>query len=149
MEEKIVESVEPKLDKLGRSYGTGRRKTSVARVWFKKTDSGSQSITINGKSWDKYLQHFGNRRVKSFISPVESCFGSEAPCEIKATVKGGGLTGQVDALKHGLSRAIVGFDYEMRAILKKLKFLTRDPRKVERKKFGFHKARKQPQFRKR
>ena len=141
--EDISESTIPKLDKLGRAYATGRRKTSVSRVWIKH---GSNKISVNGKSSKDYFK----RKIYSTILE-EPLFKTDNldKLEIFATVSGGGLSGQAGALRHGISRALVNFDPSLRKKLKKAGFLTRDARKVERKKFGKHKARRSPQFSKR
>ena len=137
------ESILPKLDKLGRAYATGRRKTSVSRVWIKH---GSNKISVNGKPSNDYFK----RKIYSTILE-EPLFKTDNldKLEIFATVSGGGLSGQAGALRHGISRALVNFDPSLRKKLKKAGFLTRDARKVERKKFGKHKARRSPQFSKR
>ena len=141
--EDISESTLPKLDKLGRAYATGRRKTSVSRVWIKH---GSNKISVNGKPSKDYFK----RKIYSTILE-EPLFKTDNldKLEIFATVSGGGLSGQAGALRHGISRALVNFDPSLRKKLKKAGFLTRDARKVERKKFGKHKARRSPQFSKR
>ncbi len=141
--EDIAESTLPKLDKLGRAYATGRRKTSVSRVWIK---FGSKKISVNGKPSKDYFK----RKIYSTILE-EPLFKTDNldKLEIFATVSGGGLSGQAGALRHGISRALVNFDPSLRKKLKKAGFLTRDARKVERKKFGKHKARRSPQFSKR
>ena len=133
----------PKLDNLGRAYATGRRKTSVSRVWLKH---GSNKISVNGKSSKDYFK----RKIYSTILE-EPLFKTDYldKLEVFATVSGGGLSGQAGALRHGISRALVNFDPSLRKRLKKAGFLTRDARKVERKKFGKHKARRSPQFSKR
>ena len=133
----------PKLDNLGRAYATGRRKTSVSRVWLK---NGSNKISVNGKSSKDYFK----RKIYSTILE-EPLFKTDYldKLEVFATVSGGGLSGQAGALRHGISRALVNFDPSLRRKLKKAGFLTRDARKVERKKFGKHKARRSPQFSKR
>ena len=134
---------DPKLDNLGRAYATGRRKTSVSRVWLK---NGSNKISVNGKSSKDYFK----RKIYSTILE-EPLFKTDYldKLEVFATVSGGGLSGQAGALRHGISRALVNFDPSLRKKLKKAGFLTRDARKVERKKFGKHKARRSPQFSKR
>ena len=141
--EDIAESTLPKLDKLGRAYATGRRKTSVSRVWIKH---GSNKISVNGKSSKDYFK----RKIYSTILE-EPLFKTDNldKLEVFSTVSGGGLSGQAGALRHGISRALVNFDPSLRKKLKKAGFLTRDARKVERKKFGKHKARRSPQFSKR
>ena len=141
--EGIGESTTPKLDKQGRAYATGRRKTSVSRVWIKH---GSNKISVNGKPSKDYFK----RKIYNTILE-EPLFKTDNldKLEIFATVSGGGLSGQAGALRHGISRALVNFDPSLRKKLKKAGFLTRDARKVERKKFGKHKARRSPQFSKR
>ena len=139
----IAESTLPKLDKLGRAYATGRRKTSVSRVWIKH---GSNKISVNGKPRKDYF------KIKIYSTILEEpLFKTDYldKLEVFATVSGGGLSGQAGALRHGISRALVNFDPSLRKKLKKAGFLTRDARKVERKKFGKHKARRSPQFSKR
>ena len=133
----------PKIDKLGRAYATGRRKTSVSRVWVKY---GKNQITVNGKKSTDYFK----RKILNTIleEPIEKTDNLEK-LEIFSTVVGGGLSGQAGAIRHGISRALVNLDPTLRKKLKNLGFLTRDARKVERKKFGRHKARRSPQFSKR
>ena len=130
-------------DNLGRSYATGKRKNSIARVWIKR---GSGEITINGKKLDKYF----SRPVLQMIvnQPIE-IIQSVGSYEIMATVKGGGLSGQAGALRHGISKALSTYDTGYRPTLKKVGFLTRDSRVVERKKSGLAKARRSYQFSKR
>ena len=131
------------LDSKDRAYATGKRKNSIARVWIKR---GKGEITINGKTLDKYF----SRPVLQMIvnQPIE-VIQSAGSYEIKATVKGGGLSGQAGALRHGISKALSLYDNSLRPVLKKVGFLTRDSRVVERKKFGLAKARKSYQFSKR
>ena len=138
-----IESQKPSLDKLGRAYATGRRKMSVSRVWIKH---GSGKIIVNGKSVNEYFL----RKIYSTIiqDPLNRTENLDK-VEIFSTVSGGGLSGQAGALRHGISRALVNLDPSLRKKLKQLGFLTRDARKVERKKFGKHKARRSPQFSKR
>ena len=124
-------------------YGTGRRKTSTARVFLR---SGSGSITVNGKSLDDY---FGRETARMVVrQPLEKMEMMES-FDIKVTVRGGGGTGQSGAIRHGITRALIAYDEEMRPPLRKAGFVTRDPRKVERKKVGLHKARKATQYSKR
>ena len=129
----IKEAEQPKLDKLGRAYATGRRKTSVSRVWIKY---GGNKITVNGKPSKDYFK----RKIYSTIleEPLSKTENLDK-LEIFSTVSGGGLSGQAGAIRHGISRALVNFDPSLRKRLKKAGFLTRDARKVERKKFGKHK----------
>ena len=133
----------PNVDKLGRAYATGRRKTSVSRVWVKY---GKNQIIVNGKKSTDYFK----RKILNTIleEPIEKTDNLEK-LEIFSTVVGGGLSGQAGAIRHGISRALVNLDPNLRKKLKTLGFLTRDARKVERKKFGRHKARRSPQFSKR
>ena len=124
-------------------YGTGRRKSSVARVHL--FPNGTGSITINGRDIDEY---FGLETLKMVVRQPLEATGNTGKMDIVATVTGGGVTGQAGALRHGISRALLAAgDY--RAELKKAGFLTRDARMVERKKYGLKKARKRPQFSKR
>ena len=131
------------LDSNDRAYATGKRKNSIARVWIKR---GKGEITINGKKLDKYF----SRPVLQMIvnQPIE-IIQSVGSYEITATVKGGGLSGQAGALRHGISKALSLYDNSLRPVLKKVGFLTRDSRVVERKKFGLAKARRSYQFSKR
>tara|TARA_B100001175_G_C18992444_1_gene395021 strand:+ start:61 stop:489 length:429 start_codon:yes stop_codon:yes gene_type:complete len=139
----IEEIKKPKLDNKDRSYATGKRKNSIARVWLKK---GEGKIFINGKSLDKYF----TRPVLQMIvnQPLET-IQSAGTYDIMATVSGGGLSGQAGAIRHGISKALTFYDSELRPALKKVGFLTRDSRVVERKKAGLAKARRSYQFSKR
>ncbi len=134
---------ESNLDSKNRSYATGKRKNSIARVWLKK---GEGKISINGKSIDKYF----TRPVLQMIvnQPLEA-IQSTGSYDIMATVSGGGLSGQAGAIRHGISKALTFYDSELRPALKKVGFLTRDSRVVERKKAGLAKARRSYQFSKR
>ena len=124
-------------------YGTGRRKHSVARV---RMYPGSGNITINGRSIDEY---FGLETLKLIVcQPLELTETTEK-FDIVCTVAGGGVTGQAGAIRHGISRALLVFNQELRPTLKKAGFLTRDPRMKERKKYGLKAARRAPQFSKR
>ena len=131
------------LDNKGRSYATGKRKNSIARVWLKKGDG---KISINGKSLNKY---FSRPVLQMVVNQPLELINSENEYDIKATVKGGGLSGQAGALRHGISKALTLYDIGFRPALKKVGFLTRDPRVVERKKAGLAKARRSYQFSKR
>lgn len=124
-------------------YGTGRRKHSVARV---RVYEGSGKITINGRDIDDY---FGLETLKLIVRQPFAVTNTGDRFDIVCTVKGGGVTGQAGAIRHGLSRALLQFDPELRAVLKKEGFLTRDPRMKERKKYGLKAARRAPQFSKR
>ena len=132
-----------KLDNKQRMYATGKRKNSIARVWLKKGDG---KISINGKN----LKNYFSRPVLQMIvnQPLE-VIQSVDGYEITATVKGGGLSGQAGAIRHGISKALSLYDIGLRPALKKVGFLTRDSRVVERKKAGLAKARRSYQFSKR
>ena len=125
-------------------YGTGRRKSAVARV--RVYQGGTGSITINGRSIDDY---FGLETLKLIVRQPLALTETEGKFDIVCTVTGGGVTGQAGAIRHGLSRALLQFDAELRPVLKKAGFLTRDPRMKERKKYGLKAARRAPQFSKR
>ena len=133
----------PKIDSLGRAYSTGKRKDAVARVWIKK---GSGKIIVNKKPVEKY---FARPTLQMIIQQAFSVTSAENQFDVMATVKGGGLSGQAGAVRHGMSRALTIFDGELRAALKAAGFLTRDSRVVERKKYGKPKARRSFQFSKR
>ena len=124
-------------------YGTGRRKSSVARV---RVYPGSGNITINGRSIDEY---FGLETLKLIVRQPLNRTDTTDKFDIVCTVAGGGVTGQAGAIRHGLSRALLVYDPELRPVLKKAGFLTRDPRMKERKKYGLKAARRAPQFSKR
>ena len=132
-----------KLDNKGRAYATGKRKNSVARVWLKK---GEGKIVINGKTIDKY---FSRPVLQMIVNQPLEVIQSIGNYEINATVKGGGLSGQAGAIRHGISKALTLYDTGLRPALKKIGFLTRDSRVVERKKSGLAKARRSYQFSKR
>ena len=125
-------------------YGTGRRKKSVARV--RVYSNGTGKITINDRDIDDY---FGLETLKLIVRQPLALTGTEEKFDIVCRVNGGGVTGQAGAIRHGLSRAILQFDEELRPTLKKAGFLTRDPRMKERKKYGLKGARRAPQFSKR
>ena len=137
------EDSKPKLDSFGRAYSTGKRKDAVARVWIKK---GSGKITVNKKPVEKY---FARPTLQMIIQQAFSVTSAENQFDVMATVKGGGLSGQAGAVRHGLSKALTIFDGELRGALKAAGFLTRDSRVVERKKYGKPKARRSFQFSKR
>lgn len=124
-------------------YGTGRRKTSVARV---RLVPGEGKITINKRDIDNY---FGLETLKLIVRQPLNLTGTIAKYDILVNVHGGGFTGQAGAIRHGISRALVKSDLELKPVLKRAGFLTRDPRMVERKKYGLKKARRAPQFSKR
>ena len=124
-------------------YGTGRRKKSVARV---RLYPGTGSITINGRSIDEY---FGLETLKLIVNQPFGVTELVGKFDVVCTVKGGGISGQAGAIRHGVARALLQSDAELRPALKKAGFLTRDPRMKERKKYGLKKARRAPQFSKR
>ena len=124
-------------------YGTGRRKKSIARV---RIVPGTGVITINGQDIDEY---FGLETLKLIVNQPFGVTGTEGKFDIIANVKGGGFSGQAGAIRHGLSRALLEFDPELRPVLKKAGFLTRDAREKERKKYGLKGARRAPQYSKR
>jgi small subunit ribosomal protein S9 len=134
---------EPKIDAQGRAYATGRRKESVARVWLKP---GAGRITVNGREVERYFARPVLRMIMN--QPFEAA-GRAQQFVVMCTVTGGGLSGQAGAVRHGISRAMVAFDPAMRPALKSGGFLTRDSRRVERKKYGLAKARRSFQFSKR
>ncbi|MCO6415725.1 30S ribosomal protein S9 [Siccirubricoccus sp. KC 17139] len=134
---------EPKRDAQGRSYATGRRKDAVARVWVKP---GKGTITINDKPIGKY---FARPVLRMLITQPFLVADRYQQFDVMATVTGGGLSGQAGAVRHGISRALTLYEPGLRPILKKAGFLTRDPRVVERKKYGKAKARRSFQFSKR
>ena len=134
---------EPVRDDLGRSYATGKRKDAVARVWIKP---GSGKVTVNGKEMDAY---FARPVLQMILRQPFQVAGVDGQFDVMATVKGGGLSGQAGAVKHGISKALQLYDPSLRPALKAAGFLTRDSRVVERKKYGKAKARKSFQFSKR
>ncbi|WP_350560641.1 30S ribosomal protein S9 [Psychrobacter sp. CAL346-MNA-CIBAN-0220] len=126
-----------------RNYGTGRRKTSTARVFLSK---GTGSIVVNGKPLDEYFSRETSRMVVR--QPLE-LLDSGSAYDLYVTVTGGGSTGQAGAIRHGITRALIQSDETLKPALKAAGFVTRDSRQVERKKLGLRKARKRPQFSKR
>ena len=141
--ENLETKTENNLDAKDRSYATGRRKNSIARVWLKR---GSGEIKINGKSLQDY---FRRPVLQMVVNQPLNIIQSEGGYDIMATVKGGGLSGQAGAIRHGISKALSLYDLTNRPPLKKVGYLTRDPRVVERKKSGLAKARRSYQFSKR
>jgi small subunit ribosomal protein S9 len=143
----IVDNIinkEPKLDKLGRAYGTGRRKVSAARVWIKP---GTGKISVNGRDMKEYF-----KRDTLIIHAMEALdiTANRDKFDVYCTISGGGISGQAGALRHGLGRALDNFDPTLyHVILRKAGVLTRDDRMVESKKYGRHKARRSTQFVKR
>ncbi|VAV92051.1 SSU ribosomal protein S9p (S16e) [hydrothermal vent metagenome] len=134
---------EQELDKEGRAYATGRRKDAVARVWLKP---GKGKITVNGRDQEVY---FARPTLRLVLNQVFTITERTGQYDVVATVKGGGLSGQAGAVKHGISQAITKYEPALRPAVKAAGFLTRDSRKVERKKYGKAKARKSFQFSKR
>ena len=134
---------EPQRDALGRSYATGKRKDAVARVWIKP---GSGKVTVNGKEMNAY---FARPVLQMILRQPFTVAGVEDQFDVMATVKGGGLSGQAGAVKHGISVALQRYEPTLRGALKAAGFLTRDSRVVGRKKFGRRKARRSFQFSKR
>jgi small subunit ribosomal protein S9 len=134
---------EQQLDKFGRAYATGRRKDAVARVWLKP---GSGKIEVNGRDQETY---FARPTLRLVINQPFDVSDRNGQYDVVATVKGGGLSGQAGAVKHGIAQALSRFEPALRAAVKQAGFLTRDPRVVERKKYGRAKARRSFQFSKR
>ena len=134
---------EPQIDNLGRSYATGRRKDAAARVWVKR---GSGRISVNGKDVKEY---FARPVLQMLIDQPFDTAGRKDEFDVVATVRGGGLSGQAGAVRHGISHALIRFEPALRPALKAGGFLTRDSRVVERKKYGRRKARRSFQFSKR
>ena len=134
---------ERKVDAQGRAYATGKRKNAVARVWLK---AGSGKITVNGRAVEVY---FARPVLRMLMNQPFQTSNTEGQFDVVCTVNGGGLSGQAGAVRHGISRALTFFDPSLRPALKAGGFLTRDPRVVERKKYGKHKARRSTQFSKR
>ena len=134
---------EPKRDDFGRSYATGKRKDAIARVWIKP---GSGKVIVNGKEMNSY---FARPVLQMILRQPFQVAGVEDQFDVNATVKGGGLSGQAGAVKHGISKALQLYEPALRGALKSAGFLTRDSRVVERKKYGKRKARRSFQFSKR
>ena len=134
---------EPKRDDFGRSYATGKRKDAIARVWIKP---GSGKVMVNGKQMNSY---FARPVLQMILRQPFQVAGVEDQFDVNATVKGGGLSGQAGAVKHGISKALQLYEPALRGALKSAGFLTRDSRVVERKKYGKRKARRSFQFSKR
>ena len=132
-----------KVDAQGRAYATGRRKNAVARVWIKP---GSGKVTVNAKDETVY---FARPVLRMILRQPLTVANRETQFDVIATVEGGGLSGQAGAVRHGISRALVNYEPDLKPILKKHGFMTRDSRMVERKKFGRAKARRSFQFSKR
>ena len=132
-----------KVDFKDTKYATGKRKTSIAKIWLKK---GSGKIYVNGKNFEDYFKRENHKM--QILRPFE-IISQPTNYDVKCNVKGGGLTGQAGAMVHGISKALLMFDTELKSTLKKEKLTTRDSRSVERKKYGHRKARRSFQFSKR
>jgi|SRR6185369_309918 small subunit ribosomal protein S9 len=130
-------------EKAATSNATGRRKTSVARVFLTR---GKGAIKINDRSLEEY---FGRETARMIVLQPFDVTQTKGNFDVAVNVQGGGISGQAGAIRHGITRALMEFDPELRSPLKKAGFVTRDPRAVERKKYGRHKARKRPQYSKR
>ena len=139
----LEDKTEKNLDSLGRSYSTGKRKSSIARVWLKR---GSGLVKINGKEENKY---FSSKSHRILLNQPLVLSQRKSEIDIICTVVGGGLSGQAGAIRHGIARALVKFEPDLRKNLKSKGLLTRDSRIVERKKYGKAKARRSYQFSKR
>ena len=135
--------VAPKIDDLGRAYATGKRKNAIARVWIKP---GAGRITVNGRDW---LTYFARPVLRMIINQPFEVAQRKDQYDVNCTVVGGGLSGQAGAVRHGISRALLNYEPDLRPTLKAGGFLTRDSRVVERKKYGKAKARRSFQFSKR
>jgi small subunit ribosomal protein S9 len=133
----------PKVDAKGRAYATGRRKNAIARVWLKR---GNGKVTVNDKALDVY---FARPVLRMLLQQPIIAVNRGTQVDIVCTVVGGGLSGQAGAVRHGIARALINFEPDLRPALKKGGFLTRDSRAVERKKYGKAKARRSFQFSKR
>ncbi|MFK7901401.1 MAG: 30S ribosomal protein S9 [Nitratireductor sp.] len=142
-EENVAPVYEQKLDAQGRAYATGKRKDAIARVWIKP---GTGKITVGGKD---YTAYFARPVLQMLINQPITAAAREGQYDVVATCSGGGLSGQAGAVRHGISKALTHFEPELRGVLKKGGFLTRDSRVVERKKYGKAKARRSFQFSKR
>jgi small subunit ribosomal protein S9 len=125
------------------NYGTGRRKTSAARVFIKP---GNGEIVVNGRPLDTF---FGRETARMIVRQPLAVAEAEGKFDVQVTVTGGGTTGQAGAIRHGITRALMAYDEGLRKVLRKAGFVTRDAREVERKKVGLRKARRRPQYSKR
>jgi small subunit ribosomal protein S9 len=134
---------EQRLDSFGRAYATGKRKNAVARVWIKP---GSGKIMVNGRD---QVVYFARAVLRMVIAQPFAAASRDGQYDVFCTVRGGGLSGQAGALRHGISKALEAFEPDLHKPLKQAGFLTRDPRIVERKKYGHRKARRRFQFSKR
>ncbi|MSO76460.1 MAG: 30S ribosomal protein S9 [Alphaproteobacteria bacterium] len=138
-----LQPAEPKIDAQGRSYATGKRKNAIARVWLKP---GKGTLTINGRDGVVY---FGRATLRAALLQPFGAANRDNQYDVWCTVVGGGLSGQAGAIRHGISKALTYYEPGLRPVLKRGGFLTRDPRVVERKKYGRAKARRSFQFSKR
>jgi small subunit ribosomal protein S9 len=139
----IAAPLEPKIDRLGRTYATGKRKDAVARVWIKP---GAGKVTVNNRALEIY---FARPTLRMLVNQPFATTNRASQYDVICTVGGGGLSGQAGAVRHGISRALVLREPKLRKLLKGQGLLTRDPRVVERKKYGKAKARRSFQFSKR
>jgi small subunit ribosomal protein S9 len=139
----VKEPAKPQLDEKGRAYGTGRRKDAVARVWIAR---GTGKITVNDRD---IVQYFARGTQRLVINQAFELSNRIGQFDVVCFVKGGGLSGQAGALRHGITRALLNFEPTLRPVLKKAGLVTRDSRMVERKKYGRHKARRGTQWVKR
>ena len=138
-----IKSEKIKLDFKDSKYATGRRKKSIAKIWLKK---GSGNIYVNGKKYDEYFKR--EQHKMKLLRPFD-IISQSTDYDVRCNVRGGGLSGQIGAISHGISKALVMFDSNLKTTLKKEKLTTRDSRAVERKKYGHRKARRSFQFSKR
>ena len=138
-----AEPAKPKLDEYGRAYATGKRKNAVARVWI---TPGGGVVTVNERPVETF---FARPVLRMLIQQPLVAANRQGQYDVTCTVSGGGLSGQAGAVRHGISKALTNFEPDLRAVLKRGGFLTRDPRVVERKKYGKAKARRSFQFSKR
>ena len=143
METQELKNKKIKLDFKDSKYATGRRKKSIAKIWLKK---GSGNIYVNGKKYDEYFKR--EQHKMKLLRPFD-IISQSTDYDVRCNVKGGGLSGQIGAISHGISKALVMFDSNLKTTLKKEKLTTRDSRAVERKKYGHRKARRSFQFSKR
>lgn len=150
MAEEAQVLVKPRLPKVvnGAIHAVGRRKESVARVYLKK---GKGGITVNGRPAEEYFaaEPYVKERLQQVVLKPFEVTGTSGKFDVKARLDGGGITGQMEALRLGIARALLGVDEDYRGVLRKHGLLTRDPRMVERKKYGRHKARRSEQYSKR
>ena len=143
METQELKNKKIKLDFKDSKYATGRRKKSIAKIWLKK---GSGNIYVNGKKYDEYFKR--EQHKMKLLRPFD-IISQSTDYDVRCNVRGGGLSGQIGAISHGISKALVMFDSSLKTTLKKEKLTTRDSRAVERKKYGHKKARRSFQFSKR